>query len=73
MAGALDGIQYIGSGLTGVGLGTILKTYGWDGIATHGHQPANAWVGVGCILPFSLMGAFIMTRIWNAKANAVAH
>ena len=73
VAGALDGIQYIGSGLTGVGLGTILKTYGWDGIATHGHQPANAWVWVGCIIPFSLMGAFIMTRIWNAKANAVAH
>ena len=73
VAGALDGIQYIGSGLTGVGLGTILKTYGWDGIATHGHQPTNAWVWVGCIIPFSLMGAYIMTRIWTAKANAVAH
>ena len=73
VAGALDGIQYIGSGLTGFGLGWIFKTYGWDGVATQGHQPVHAWVWVGSIIPFSLMGAFIMTRIWNAKANAVAH
>jgi hypothetical protein len=33
VAGALDGVQYIGSGLTGIGLGWILKTYGWDGVA----------------------------------------
>ncbi len=73
VAGALDGIQYIGSGLTGFGLGWIFKTYGWDGVATQGHQPIHAWVWVGSIIPFSLMGAFIMTRIWNAKANAAAH
>lgn len=78
VAGALDGIQYIGSGLTGFGLGWILKTYGWDGVpalagAAHAHQPAHAWVWVGCIIPFSLVGAFIMTRIWNAKAGAGAH
>jgi OPA family glycerol-3-phosphate transporter-like MFS transporter len=73
VAGALDGIQYIGSGLTGFGLGWILKTYGWDGVATHGHQPVHAWVWVGSIIPFSLIGAFIMTRIWNAKAGAGAH
>ena len=73
VAGALDGIQYIGSGLTGFGLGWILKTYGWDGVAVHGHQPAHAWIWVGCIIPFSLVGAFIMTRIWNAKPGAGAH
>jgi len=73
VAGALDGIQYIGSGLTGFGLGWVLKTYGWDGIATPGHQPANAWIWVGAIIPFSLMGAFIMTRLWHAKAGAGAH
>lgn len=73
VAGALDGIQYIGSGLTGFGLGWVLKTYGWDGLAVHGHQPAHAWVWVGCIIPFSLVGAFIMTRIWNAKAGSGAH
>lgn len=73
VAGALDGIQYIGSGLTGFGLGWVLKTYGWDGVAAHGHTPAHAWVWVGCIIPFSLVGAFIMTRIWHAKAGAGAH
>lgn len=73
VAGALDGIQYIGSGLTGFGLGWILKTYGWDGVAIHGHQPTHAWVWVGSIIPFSLMGAYIMTRIWNAKAGAGGH
>ena len=73
VAGTLDGIQYIGSGLTGFGLGWILKTYGWDGTATLGHMPSNAWVWVGCILPFSLVGAWIMTRIWNAKPSGVAH
>jgi OPA family glycerol-3-phosphate transporter-like MFS transporter len=73
VAGALDGIQYIGSGLTGFGLGWILKTYGWDGVAAQGHQATNAWIWVGSIIPFSLIGAFIMTRIWNAKAGAGAH
>ncbi len=73
VAGALDGIQYIGSGLTGFGLGWILKTYGWDGVSTPGHVPGNAWIWVGAIIPFSLMGAFIMTRIWNAKPSNAAH
>jgi MFS transporter, OPA family, glycerol-3-phosphate transporter len=73
VAGALDGIQYIGSGLTGFGLGWVLKTYGWDGIATHGHAPTHAWVWVACIIPFSLIGALIMTRIWNAKPSSAAH
>lgn len=73
VAGALDGIQYIGSGLTGFGLGWILKTYGWDGSSVIGRAPANAWVWVGAIIPFSLMGAFIMTRIWNAKPGTSAH
>ena len=73
VTGALDGIQYIGSGLTGFGLGAVLKTWGWDGIATHGHQPAHAWVWAGTIIPFSLVGAYIMTRIWHAKAGGAAH
>ncbi len=73
VTGALDGIQYVGSGLTGFGLGWVFKNYGWDGVATHGHVPAHAWVWVGCIIPFSLIGAYIMTRIWHAKAGAGAH
>ena len=67
-AGMLDGIQYVASGLTGFGLGWILKTYGWDGHPlTEGYVPANAWVWVSAIIPFSFFGALFMTRIWNAQ------
>jgi OPA family glycerol-3-phosphate transporter-like MFS transporter len=74
-AGMLDGIQYVAAGLTGFGLGWILKTYGWDGTPlTEGYQPRNALVWVGSIIPFSVLGALIMTRIWNAKpARPGAH
>jgi len=73
VTGALDGIQYVGSGLTGFGLGWVLQTYGWDGIASQGHVPTHAWVWAITIIPFSIVGAFIMTRIWNAKAGGSAH
>jgi OPA family glycerol-3-phosphate transporter-like MFS transporter len=73
VAGALDGIQYIGSGLTGFGLGWVLRAYGWDGVATHGHVPTHAWVWAGCIIPFSFVGAAIMTTIWKAKPQSAAH
>jgi OPA family glycerol-3-phosphate transporter-like MFS transporter len=73
-AGMLDGIQYIASGLTGFGLGWILKTYGWDGTPlTEGYQPQNALVWVGSIIPFSAVGAYLMTRIWHAKPGKSAH
>lgn len=45
----------------------------WDGVSALGHTPTNAWVWVGCIIPFSLIGAFIMTRLWQAKPEAEAH
>lgn len=70
-AGMLDGIQYVASGLTGFGLGWVLKTYGWDGTPmTHGYHPHNASVWVFSIIPFSIAGAILMTRIWNAKPGA---
>ena len=74
-AGMLDGIQYIAAGLTGFGLGWILKTYGWDGHALgEDYAPRNALVWVSALIPFSLAGALIMTRIWNAKPGQnVAH
>ena len=60
--------QDIASGLTGFGLGWILKTYGWDGTPyVVGSTPANASVWVFSIIPFSVLGALIMTRIWHAK------
>jgi MFS transporter, OPA family, glycerol-3-phosphate transporter len=69
-AGILDGVQYIAAGLTGFGLGWVLKTYGWDGAGSAvGHHPHDARVWVFSIIPFSLIGAVLMTRIWNAKPN----
>jgi len=59
-AGMLDGVQYIASGLTGFGLGWLLKTYHW-GIWT--------W----SLVPFSAIGALLMLRIWNARPSESAH
>jgi len=73
VAGALDGVQYIGSGLTGFGLGWVLKSYGWDGVGTAGHVPAHAWVWALCLIPFSLVGAAIMTTIWKARPSGAGH
>jgi MFS transporter, OPA family, glycerol-3-phosphate transporter len=67
-AGMLDGIQYVASGLTGFGLGWLLTRFGWDGTPdTRGYQPHNAIVWVAAIIPFSIVGALLMTRLWNAK------
>lgn len=68
-AGLLDGIQYVASGFTGFGLGWILKTYGWDGVATAGHQAADAHIWVYSIIPFSVLGGLIILRLWNAHPN----
>jgi OPA family glycerol-3-phosphate transporter-like MFS transporter len=70
--GILDGIQYVASGLTGFGLGWILKTYGWDGNPA-AHAPADAHVWVFTIVPFSLAGALIISRLWNAKPSRGGH
>jgi len=53
VAGLLDGIQYVASGLTGVLLGSLIDKHGW-GIWT--------W----SIIPFSAIGAVLMTTLWNA-------
>ncbi len=66
-AGMLDGVQYVAAGFTGFGLGAILDHWGWDGHAgTAGHVAVNAPVWVFAIVPFSLIGALIMTRVWRA-------
>ena len=53
VTGLLDGVQYVASGLTGVFLGGILDKHGW-GVWTY------------MIMPFSLIGAILMTTLWNA-------
>jgi MFS transporter, OPA family, glycerol-3-phosphate transporter len=53
-AGLLDGIQYVGAGITGFGLGAILDVYHW-----------KAWTP--SLIPFSVIGAILMLTLWNAK------
>jgi OPA family glycerol-3-phosphate transporter-like MFS transporter len=73
-AGLLDGVQYVASGFTGFGLGWILKTYGWDGVASTGHAAADAHVWVFSIIPFSVLGGLIIARLWNAHpSKGTAH
>ncbi|MFA5161967.1 MAG: MFS transporter [Elusimicrobiales bacterium] len=52
VAGTLDGVQYLASGLTGFFLGGLLDKYGW-----------GIWVWT--LVPFSLAGALLMTRLWH--------
>jgi len=52
VAGILDGVQYLASGLTGFLLGHFLDRWGW-----------GVWTWM--IMPFSLIGAILMTRLWN--------
>jgi OPA family glycerol-3-phosphate transporter-like MFS transporter len=51
-AGMLDGCQYLASGFTGFAMGKLLDEYGW-GVWTYS------------IVPFSVIGAILMLRIWN--------
>jgi OPA family glycerol-3-phosphate transporter-like MFS transporter len=52
VAGMLDGVQYLASGLTGFLLGHYLDKLGW-----------SAWTFM--IMPFSVIGAMLMLRLWN--------
>ncbi|MCX6546278.1 MAG: MFS transporter [Acidobacteria bacterium] len=52
VAGICDGVQYIASGLTGFALGWALDKHGW-----------GMWTYM--IIPFSVIGALLMTRLWN--------
>ena len=52
VAGMLDGVQYLASGLTGFLMGHFLDKWGW-----------GSWTWM--IIPFSLIGALLMTRLWN--------
>ena len=51
-AGLFDGMQYLAGAFVGMGVGYITTTWGWE--AWH-------WAPI----PFALVGAFLMTRIWN--------
>ncbi|HZX96244.1 MAG TPA: MFS transporter [Myxococcales bacterium] len=59
-AGMLDGVQYVASGFTGFGLGWLLKNHGWQ-------------VWTPSIIPFSILGALVISRLWNARPRPAAH
>jgi OPA family glycerol-3-phosphate transporter-like MFS transporter len=52
-AGLFDGMQYLASSFVGLGMGYTLDRWGW-----------KAWQFVP--IPFAIVGALLMTRIWNA-------
>ncbi len=58
-AGLLDGIQYVGAGLTGLPLGWVLKRWSWS-------------VWAPSLIPFSIVGALLMLTLWNAKPKPAA-
>ncbi len=51
-AGLFDGMQYLAGAFVGLGVGYITTAWGWE--AWH-------WAPI----PFALVGAWLMTRIWN--------
>jgi OPA family glycerol-3-phosphate transporter-like MFS transporter len=60
-AGLLDGVQYIGAGLTGFGLGWLLDRFHWS-------------IWTYSIMPFSAIGAGLMLKLWNARpSKGAAH
>jgi MFS transporter, OPA family, glycerol-3-phosphate transporter len=59
-AGLLDGVQYLGSGLVGFGLGALIDTYHWK-------------IWPYALLPFSVVGGLLMLVLWNAKPAARSH
>jgi OPA family glycerol-3-phosphate transporter-like MFS transporter len=55
-AGLLDGVQYLGSGLVGFGLGWLLDKYHWK-------------IWPYALIPFSCAGAALMLLLWNARPS----
>lgn len=59
-AGMFDGMQYIGGSAVGVGMGWMLQQFGWV-------------VWGPSMIGFSVIGAVLMLRLWNAKPTRSAH
>lgn len=59
-AGLFDGMQYLASSFVGLGMGFMLDHYGW-----------RFWQFAP--LPFAVIGALIISRLWNALPGKRAH
>jgi OPA family glycerol-3-phosphate transporter-like MFS transporter len=55
--GLLDGMQYAAGSLVGVGMGKLLDSFGW-----------SVWPLAP--IPFALVGALLMSRLWNVVPAA---
>ncbi|HTP81193.1 MAG TPA: MFS transporter [Bacteroidota bacterium] len=58
-AGFFDGVQYLAGAFVGVGVGYITTTWGWQ------------WWHWAPI-PFALVGAYVMSRLWNVLPRGKA-
>jgi OPA family glycerol-3-phosphate transporter-like MFS transporter len=61
-AGMFDGMQYVGGSFVGFGMGALLDRYDWG-------------VWAPSMIGFSVIGAILMLKLWNAqpRAGAGAH
>jgi len=51
-------VQYMGSGLVGLGLGALMDVTQWA-------------IWPYALIPFSVLGAALMLRVWNARPAQV--
>jgi len=59
-AGLFDGMQYVASAIIGPTVPWLVKNWGW-----------GAWIVAP--IPFALLGAAIMSRLWNATPGRKGH
>lgn len=59
-AGMFDGMQYVGGSVMGIGAGWLIETYGWG---TWGPS----------MVGFSVIGAILMLKLWNARPSRGGH
>ena len=58
--GMFDGMQYLGGAAVGVGIGWLLDNFGW-----------GAWGP--SMIAFSVIGAILMLKLWNARPGRGGH
>jgi MFS transporter, OPA family, glycerol-3-phosphate transporter len=58
--GMFDGMQYLGGAAVGIGVGWLLDNFGW-----------GSWGP--SMIGFSVIGAILMLKLWNAKPGRSGH
>jgi OPA family glycerol-3-phosphate transporter-like MFS transporter len=65
-AGFFDGAQYFAGAIVGYGMGTLLEHY-----KDAQHHEYGLWPLAP--LPFAILGALLVSRLWNATPGRKAH